>query len=128
MSNSSKTKLTDIFTLLVIVLTTFQGLIPTLPVSDTSVITILSAIIMFLVASLTAWKQLLSVEIRNGGLWPTIILGLIATIGGLNDVLNVLTIGQLTGQWIRFGITASLMILNMISKILWPTPQTKSLI
>lgn len=119
MLQSTKAKLVSIFTIVALVLTAFQGLIPMMPLSDT---TLISAIVMFLVSGLTAWKQALSQDIANTALWPTIIVAIVATLGGLNDLFNVIPVADKTGQWIRFGITAITAILNILSNILWPKP------
>ena len=123
-----KSKIINLFTVLVIVLTAVQGLIPAIPLANEVTITIVSSVVMFLASSLTVWKQTLSVEINNSAMGPTIFVAIIATIGGLNDVFGVIHISDAFGQWIRFGITAITMVLNMVSKIMWPTPETKSLI
>lgn len=123
---SKKSKITNIFTLLVLLGTAFQGLIPTIPLSNATTLTILSAITLFLVSGLTAWKQALSVEIRNHSLKPTIIVAIVATLGGLNDLFNVIPLSETANQWIRFVITLITLFLNLASKVLWPTAETKS--
>lgn len=128
MSTSTRSKITTLFTLLVVFLTAFQGLIPTLPISNVSVIATISAITMFLVSGLTTWKQFLSNEIDNAALKPTIIVAIIATIGGLNELFNVVHFSAVADQWVRFTITLITMFLNVASKILWPTTETKTTI
>jgi predicted anti-sigma-YlaC factor YlaD len=121
-----KQKLVGVFTVTVIFLTTFQGLIPTLPFGNQAALTIVSAVTMYLVTAITIWKQILSKQIDDAAKWPTIIVGIIATIGGLNDLFSVVPISEILGQWLRFGITFIVMFLNVLSKVLWPTPETKS--
>ena len=128
MSTSTRSKITTLFTLLVVLLTAFQGLIPTLPISNVSVIATISAITMFLVSGITTWKQFLSNEIDNAALKPTIIVAIIATIGGLNELFNVVHFSAVADQWVRFAITLITMFLNVASKILWPTTETKTTI
>lgn len=123
-----KSKITNLFTLLVVMLTAFQAVIPTMPISNAVTITVVGAITMFLVSSLTAWKQYLSVEIDNKALAPTIVIAIIATIGALNDLFNVVHLSASAGQWVRFAITFITMGLNVASKLLWPTVETKSAI
>lgn len=114
---------------MVAVLTIIQGLLPSMgALIQAASMTIVSAIVMFLVSALTTWKQALSTEVQNKAVIPTIIVAVVATLGGLNDLFNVVPIGELTGQWIRFIITAATAVLNIASKIFWPTEQTKSLI
>jgi len=126
MSNASKSKVTTLFTLLVVFLTAFQGLIPTIPTNDAAVLSVVSAVTMFLVSGLTAWKQFLSNEIDNKAVNPTILVAILATVGGLNELFDVVHISALADQWVRFGITLITMFLNVASKILWPTAETKS--
>lgn len=126
MSISTRSKLAGLFTLLVVLLTTFQGLIPAMPIGNPTVLTTVSAFTMFFVSALTVWKQFLSNEIDNKAMWPTLIVAIVATVGLLNDILNVVHLSGAVGQWVRFGITAVTMMLNMASKILWPTDETVS--
>lgn len=128
MSQTVRTSLVMIFTWVVVFLTAFQGMIPTLPITNAGTITLISAITMFLVSSLTVWKQTLSKEINNEAILPTIAVAIIATLGGLNDLLGVLHFSEIVGQWMRFTITFITMGLNLISKMLYPTPETKSLL
>lgn len=123
-----KQKLVGVFTVTVIFLTTFQGLIPSMPFQNPNTITIVSAITLYLVTALTVWKQNLSKQIDDVAKWPTIIVGIVATIGGLNDLVGLVPIPEIVGQWLRFGITFIVMFLNVLSKVLWPTPQTHSTI
>lgn len=121
MSSTSKKQLSDLFTLIVLVLTTFQGLIPAMPITNQGTITLISAVMMFLVTGFTAWKQYLSNEISNEAMGPTLFVALIATMGGLNDLFSLVPLGAVASQWIRFSITAITMILNLASKTIWPT-------
>jgi len=118
----SNPKLLNLFTMLVAIFTLFQGLIPSLPIPDTTVV---SAIVMFLVLALTAWRQAFSQIINNAALWPTIIIAAIATIGGLNDLFGVFSISDIAGQWIRFSITALTAVLNLLSTTFWPIKDKK---
>ena len=118
----SNPKLLNLFTMLVAIFTLFQGLIPSLPIPDTTVV---SAIVMFLVLALTAWRQAFSQIITNAALWPTIIIAAIATIGGLNDLFGVFSISDIAGQWIRFSITALTAVLNLLSTTFWPIKDKK---
>lgn len=117
-----------VFTWAVVFLTAFQGMIPTLPVTNAAVVTLISAIVMFLVSSLTVWKQTLSKEIKTEAILPTIAVAIVATLGGLNDFLQVFHFSDIVAQWLRFSITFITMGLNLISKMLYPTSETKSLL
>lgn len=118
-------KTVNILSVLAIVFTAIQGLIPAMPITDN---TIISAVVMFLVSGCTIWKQALSKEIDNNALIPTLIVAVIATMGGLNDLLSVFHFSETVGQWLRFGVTSITMFLNILSKVIWSTPQTKTAI
>lgn len=126
MSNKNKSRAVNILTILVVFFTAFQTAVATMPLQNPQTITILGAILMYLVTTLTIWKQKLSIEIQNKSLWPTIVIATIATLGGLNDVFNVIPIAEIYNVWIRWGITFVTMFLNILSKLLWPTEQTTS--
>ena len=113
-------------TLIVGIVALIQGLVPTMPIQNPQTATILSAVLMFLATALTVWKQYGSSEIRNNATTPILIVAAIAIIGGLNDLFAVIPFSDLTSQWIRFGITATTAILNFLSKVMYPTPETKS--
>lgn len=121
----SRSELTRVFTVILVVLTTIQAAVPTYPIQSESTKAIVEAVFMFLVVGLTAWKQYLSVEIRNGAIFPTIAIALIASLGGLNDLINVIPFSAVTSQWIRLGISTAATVLSLISKSLWPTPESK---
>lgn len=128
MSTKAKNKWANLFTILVVFFTAFQGVIPAMPINNIATVTIISAVTMFLVSGLTTWKQYISNEIENAALKPTLILAILATLGALNDVFDVVHLSDVLGQWVRFGITLLTMFLNVVSKILWPTENTKSTI
>lgn len=124
MSTSSKKTVVNVFTALVVFITAFQGVIPTMPITNQATVTLISAVVMFLVSALTLWKQYLSVEIDNKSILPTVIVTIVATLGLLNQFFDVVNVPGIVGQWIRFGLTFITMGLNLLSKILWPTPET----
>lgn len=118
-------KIVNALSILAIVFTAIQGVIPEMPIHDT---TIVSAVVMFLVTAFTIWKQALSKEIDNKALKATIIVAAIATLGGLNELFKAFPLSESVSQWLRFIVTSVIAVLNLLSKVLWPTPQTKSTI
>ena len=114
--------------ILITILTAFQGFIPAIPGINEHTTTLISAITLYLVSSLTLWRQTISNEIANAAKKATWIVVIIASIGGLNDILNIIQLNETVDQWVRFGITFTTFVLNFVSKLLWPTPETKSLI
>lgn len=126
MSTTQKNKWADLFTILILVLTVFQGLIPSMPIANTVLLATISAITMYVANGLTIWKNYLSNEIDNSANRPALILAIIATLGGLNDLFDVITFSDVTGQWIRFAITLLSAILTLVSKLFYPTENTRS--
>lgn len=129
---------TRVLTLLMIIFVTIQGAFTGIPVTDPShpeiVLTIsadvkawITAALMFLVVIVTAWKNYLSIEIRNASNVAMIIIMAIAILGGLNDFIKAVPISKFWGAWIRFIITTLTAILNISSKTLWPTPESKQI-
>jgi predicted anti-sigma-YlaC factor YlaD len=124
-----KARVINWFTGLGIVLTVIQGLMPDLgKLLPSGTTVVISAILMFLASGVTVWKQALSTEIDNKALYPTIVVAIVATLGGLNQLFDLVKIADSTGQWIRFSITAVTMILNLSAKIFYPTSETKSVL
>lgn len=121
----SRSELTRLFTLILVILTTLQAAVPGFPIDTPSTKAIVEAVFMFLVVGLTAWKQYLSVEIRNAAIFPTLAVALIAILGGLNDLIEVVPLSHVAGQWVRLGISTLATILSLISKTLWPTQESK---
>lgn len=121
-------KIVTLFTWIVVFFTAFQGMIPNLPIGNEATVTLISAITMFLVSSLTIWKQTLSKEINTEAIVPTLAVAIVATLGGLNELLGVFHFSEVVSQWLRFAITFITMGLNLVSKMLYPTAETKSIL
>lgn len=109
-----------IFSTLVVFLTALQGLVPAMPITNPYTITLVSSILMFLVSALTAWKQYFAVDIKMSALRPTIFVAILATVGGLNQLFDVVHLSPLVSQWVRFGLTFVTMAINLTSKLLYP--------
>jgi len=114
-----------ILTIICGILTFMQLNVPNMPIADKHTSLIVSAVLMFLVTGFTAFKQWYSTSIKTSSIWITAIPFAIAIIGGLNDLYPVLIINAIVGQWIRFGITAGTMALNLLSKVYFPATETK---
>ena len=126
MSNITRSNLVKFLTAVALILTTFQGLIPTIPISDVGTITTISAIVMFLVQGVTALKQYLSNSISNISLNPTLVILIVSVLASFIDLLDIVNLGAVTEQWIRFGITFVTLCLNLTSKILYPSESVQN--
>lgn len=125
MPTISRSEITRLFTGILVFLTVVQTAVPQMPITNPNTKAIIEAIFMFLVVGFTAWKQYLSVEIRNAAIWPTVIIAFIATLGGLNDLINIIPMSEVTSQWVRLSVSTISVMLSLFSKTFWPTPESK---
>lgn len=87
---------------------------------------LISAIIMFSSQVVTAIQQYIAEGINNKALRPTLFLLLLSILGWLNDLFKVVHISDFWGQWIRWIITFANLILNICSKLMFPTVAQKA--
>lgn len=87
----------------------------------------ISAIIMFGSQVLTAIQQYIAEGVKNKALIPTVILLVISILGWVNDLLDVVHIGNSLGLWIRWFITIINLILTAYSTAMFPTVAQKAL-
>ena len=111
-------------TVLVVLFTVLQGYVPQMPISNPDTVKYVSAGLLFAVLFFTSLKQFANSEINNASLWPTLIVTLLAIVGGLNDLFKVLPLDAHTAQWVRFGLTISAAFLNVASSTLYPSVTT----
>lgn len=109
-----KERIVESIATVVAILAIFQGLIPTMPFSDPAMVIIVSATTMYLVTALAAWKQVLLIKADKAAMRNIILLAVVATIGGLNEVVGVVPITDTAGQWIRFGITFTTLVVSKV--------------
>lgn len=108
-------------------LTALQGILPGLPPLSSSpernayFLKIISAIIVFVVPVLTAWKQKASEYINDNALLLTFGAILLAIGGGLNDLFNGIDFSPVTQQWLRFAVTALSLLINFFSRKIVPS-------
>lgn len=102
----------------------FQGILPSFNLSD-STATIWTVIFMTVASVATIWKQRLSVEIRDGAIWATIIVSLVAVAGGLNELVDYIYLDDVQRKVARAVIVAAIGGLNLLSKSLFPTYEAK---
>lgn len=118
-----------LLTIAVAVLTLLQLYVPQMPLINKETAILVSAIFMYLATAFTAWKQYLSCDISTKkALHSTLLIAIIATIGGLNELVNnfgerFIQINSILGQWIRFSLTAIVAMLNFLSKEIFPSQE-----
>lgn len=105
---------------LVLFFTGVQGFVTIAPFQDAHTAVVVGAIFVYLGSACTIWQQFLSSKTDNVSIWPTAIVAVIATIAGVLDLLKVINIDPVTGQWIRFSVSVVTMLLGQISSVLWP--------
>lgn len=127
MSKTRKTILA-IIAVFVLILTAFQGLIPTITWVPQEQLTIYGSITFVVVNILTVWKQYLSASVATGpAIKRTLIVALIATVAGLLDVTNLVHFPGHWGDIIRFIFTLIAMVLNLLSKQMFPSEEQKAI-
>lgn len=125
MNSSLKTRWANILTTLVAIIAIVQGGMLTNPPFTNQAVLVLGAIFTYLTLAGTAWKQYLSPEVSNTGTKVTIWIAIIATIAGLADLLPIVHFPDTVVQWIKWGISISMMIINILSKQLFPSEMQK---
>ncbi len=80
-----------------------------------------SAILILLGSIATVWKQTISNLIKNAARTPTIILGIIGAAGAVNEMFDVITLTNSTGQILRWILTTVITGLNIYSAAMFPT-------
>jgi len=111
-----------------VALGSIQLLVPTMPVQDPSTLKWVSAILLFLTAGVTIWKQYLSELISNAAATVTWVIAALATAGAINELIDQVEINNAVAQWVRFGVTAATVVLNIYSKIWFPSEQQKDIV
>lgn len=120
MNAATKLKWANLLTAIVAILAVLQTFLTTPPFPVEWVFT-MGAIVTYLTLALTTWKQYLSPDVSGSGVTVTIWIAVIATIGGLADLINIFHIPEQTSQYIRWGITVIVAILNVLSKQIFPS-------
>jgi hypothetical protein len=100
-----KQKIINILLITSGILAVIQGFLPMMPIPKPDIVTV-SAILMFLVSTTTIWKETLLQIVDKTKMYSAISLAILATIGGINHLMDKVHIPDNVGQWIRFGITA----------------------
>jgi len=111
-----------------VALGSIQLLVPTMPVQDPSTLKWVSAILLFLVAGVTIWKQYLSELISNSAAAVTWVIAALATAGAINELVDQIEIKNNLAQWIRFFVTAGTVVLNIYSKLWFPSEEQKEIL
>ena len=120
MNAAIKAKWSNILTAIVVILTTLQTFITEPPFTSSQVFP-WGGILTIAVSLLTIWKQYLSPDVSATGAKVTLVIAIIATLTGVADLVNVLPIPATTGQYIKWGVSVLVAILNVLSKTIFPS-------
>lgn len=121
MNQASKARIANIFTAIVTILPLIQGTLLTKPPFTDHAIFVLSTVFTYLVMALTAWKQYLSPDVSKTGQNVTFWVAGIATIAGLTDLVGIAHFNDKTAQYVKLCISIAVMIMNVVSKQLFPS-------
>lgn len=126
MSFQKNSSIVLILTIISAVLTVFQPLVPTLPGLSDLTLKITGASVMFLLQSVTLVKQYLSVEINNKSTQLTWAMVIVSILGFANEFVTVIPFSPFWSQLVIIVITVATGTLNLLSKIIWSTEETRS--
>ena len=124
MNAANKSKLANFFTALVAVIAVVQ-MRYTAPPYDIDTVFRMTTILTYLSLTFTVWKQYLSPEVNDVGQKVTFGIAIIATIGGLIDLVPAFKLPDTTSQTIKMIITSCVTVLNVLSKQLFPSQMQK---
>ena len=125
MNKATKSRWANILTTIVAVIAIIQGGMLTNPPFTEKMVIVLGAIFTYLTLAGTAWKQYLSPDVSDTGAKVTIWIAVIATIAGLTDLLPFISLPETTTQWVKWAISISMMVINILSKQLFPSELQK---
>ncbi len=125
MNLAVKTRWANIITAIVSALVLFQGYLTTPPFTPDNIATI-GSIVAFLVLILTSLKQWLSPEVSDTAAKVTLWAVGIAFLSGILDLLDVFKLDAELDQRIRFWVSAAVMVINILSKTLFPSKEQQA--
>lgn len=124
MNSATKSRWANIFTALVAIFAIGQTLLMTPPFTPHQVY-VWGLVLTVLSVAFTKWKQFLSPDVSGTGEKVTIWIAIAATIAGLLDLLPAFSLPVAVSQWIKWGVTVLMVILNILSKQLWASELQK---
>lgn len=124
MNLATKSKIANVLTALAAVIVTVQSFLVNPPFSD-HVIFVLGAVLTYLTLVVTTFKQFFSADISDRGAYLTIGILIVSTLAGGLNLLDVFNVSPVTAQWIKWGISMLALMLNILSKTLFPSMMQK---
>ncbi len=124
MNAAKKTRVANILTALATVFAVIQTFLTSPPFSP-EMISVGTALLTYAVLISTTWKQYLSPEVTDTGVRITIWIAVVATLTGLLDLMHIVNFSPIVSQYIKWGITVAVAIINILSKQLFPSTLQK---
>ncbi len=125
MNEATKARWANILTALVTIATLAQGTFLTEPPFTQQMVFVISSILTYAIMTMTAFKQYLSPDVNSTGTKVTLWVIGIATIGGLSDLIGIFNLQPTVAQYIKLAISFLVMVLNVVSKQLFPSIDQK---
>lgn len=125
MNTATKARIANALTTVVAIVAIIQGGMLTNPPFTEKMIFVLGAVFTYITLAGTAWKQYLSPDVSSTGTKVTIGIAIVATLAGLADLLPIVNLPDTTVQWVKWGISISMMIINILSKQIFPSEMQK---
>lgn len=121
MNAATKTKISNLLTAVTAIVVAVQTSIVSPPFTPQSA-TVIAGILTFVTVLATYIKQTLSADVSTAGKNTTLlIVGLPAVILALGQTLSLFDFGENAYHWISWSISVLAMIINITSKILFPS-------
>ena len=125
MNTAIKARWANILTAVVTVIALIQGGMLTNPPFTDQAVIILGAVFTYLTLSLTAWKQYLSPDVSNTGTKVTLGIAIAVTLTAMVELLPHVSFSDTVVQWTKWGISIVVLIINVLSKQLFPSQLEK---
>ena len=124
MNLATKSKIANALTAVAAIIVAAQSFLVSPPFSD-QLIFVLGAVLTYLTLIVTTFKQFFAADISDNGAYLTIALLIVSTFAGGLNLLDVFEVEAVTAQWIKWGISMLALILNILSKTLFPSVMQK---
>ena len=103
----------------ILCLSVIQGFLPSAPLSA-SILVWVSAAIIFVTGILTAIQQYYNNNIDNKSIYQTAALLILGILGAINHFTQSVPIPPAVDQWLRFGFTVCIAVVNTYSETYFP--------
>lgn len=124
MNLATKSKIANALTAVAAMIVAIQSCIISPPFT-THMVFVLGAVFTYLALAVTTFKQFFASDISDNAAYLTIGIVVVSTIAGGLNLLDVFEVKPVTAQWIKWGISMLTLMLNILSKTLFPSTMQK---